>query len=164
LASSSANPLSQFRIKVSPSIKEIEAWVEKTWAEPAVAVDVETAHGQIRTISFSHGPKEAFVVPFWEPPAPSTWSSPVAEAHVWGLVRRAFANPHKTYIFHNGAYDIQYIWRVHGIPILGVIHDTMVAHWALEPELPKGLGQLAAVYLKLPEWKSLNRKTEKEED
>lgn len=156
---------SRFRIKINPTLAEVEAFAERAFAAPLMAVDVETAHGQIRTISFSLGPYEAFVIPFWEPPKPSYWPTLDGETRAWKAVAKALSG-RGTKIFHNGPYDIQYLWRVHGIPVLGPIEDTMHAHHAMEPELPKGLAFLAATYLDLPEWKrSIRGKdSEKEED
>ena len=154
---------SDLRVKVNPTLQEVKAFAEKAYKAPVMAVDVETAKGQIRTIAFALSPTEAFVIPFWEPPAPSYWPTTEGEVEAWKCVARCLAGP-GTKIFHNGAYDIQYLWRVHGIPIKGDIEDTMLAHHAMEIELPKSLGQLSAVYLALPEWKTMRLKSEKEEE
>lgn len=152
-----------FNIKINPTLEEVEAFALRARNAERMAVDVETAHGQIRTISFSLGPNEAFVIPFWEPPAPSYWPTLDGEIRAWAAVRLALSGP-ALKIFHNGAYDIQYLWRVHGIPVLGPIADTMLAHHSMEPELPKSLGALSATYLSLPEWKTSREKTEKDEE
>lgn len=165
--SSSSSPLAGFKIKVNPTLEEVERFAYETSKNyNAFAVDVETMHGQIRTISFAYSPTQAFVIPFWEPPRASYWPSVEGEVRAIKAIASIFAREECTFIFHNGPYDVQYIWRIWGIPIFGTIEDTMHGHWALEPELPKGLGQLSAIYLDLPEWKSLNRKKdqEKEED
>lgn len=162
---SSTNPLAGFKIKVNPTLEEVERFADVVSKNYNLfAVDVETAHGQIRTISFAYSPTQAFVIPFWEPPKPSYWPSVESEGRAWKAIARILSRRDATFIFHNGPYDVQYLWRVHGIPVLGTIEDTLSGHWALEPELPKGLGQLSAVYLDLPEWKSLNRKKDQEKD
>jgi len=161
---SSTNPLAGFKIKVNPTLEEVERFadvVSKPYTE--FAVDVETMHGQIRTIGFAYSPTQAFVIPFWEPPRASYWPSVESESRAWKAIARILARREVTFIFHNGPYDIQYLWRVHGIPVLGTIEDTLAGHWALEPELPKKLGQLSAIYLDLPEWKTMRLKTEKED-
>lgn len=155
----------KFNIKINPTLAEVEAFAARC-QRPSVthiAIDVETAHGQIRTISFSIGPREAFVIPFWEPPRTSYWPTMEGERRAWAAVARICATP-ATKIFHNGPYDIQYIWRVHGIPINGPIEDTMSFAHAMEPELPRTLGFLAATYLEMPEWKTMRLKSEKEEE
>lgn len=152
----------QFDIKINPKIEEVERFAELAWAAPEMAVDIETvvwqspgrpAVGQIRTISFSLTPTSAFVIPFWEAPGPSYWSTPKLELRAWASVRRALSGP-GTKVFQNGAYDVQWLWRNYGIGVAGPIEDTMVAYHSLEPELPKGLGDLAALLLSMPEWKT----------
>ena len=150
-----------FQITTNPSLDQVRAFSKKAVLAPAMAVDIETAHGQIRTISFSLGPKQAFVIPFWEPPQPSYWPTAEGECEALACVRRALSGP-GTKIFQNGQYDIQYLWRVYGIPISGPIFDTMLAHHSLEPELKKSLGFLAATYLNIPEWKTMRVKSEKD--
>jgi hypothetical protein len=129
-----------------------------------MGIDIETAHGQIRTISFAIAADYAFTIPFWEPPADSYWPTVAGEIAAWNCVRRILACP-ATKIFQLGTYDIQYLWRVHGIVVRGPIEDTGLAHHALEPELPKTLGYMAASYLDIPEWKTMRGlRSEKEEE
>ena len=151
------------KIKINPTLDEVEAFARRAVRARAVAIDVETAHGQIRTISFSIDPWSAFVIPFWEPPQPSYWPTLEGEVRAWEAVARICSSP-ALKIFQNGQYDIQYLWRVHGIPIRGPIFDTMLAAHAMEPELPKSLGFLAATHLDLPEWKTMRVKSEKDNE
>lgn len=157
---------SSFRptIKTSPTISEIEAFAERAFNADVVAVDVETRFGQIRTVGFSITPDSAFIIPFWEPPAGSYWPTIDGEVRAWKAVKRILSSRRSTKIFHNGSFDIQYLWRLHGIPTYGPIEDTMLAHHAMEPELPKTLGGLAAVYLNMPEWKTMRARSEKDEE
>lgn len=158
---SSAAPGSNLRVKINPTLDECRRFAERAANARELAVDVETEHGQIRTISFSLDATSAFVIPFWEPPRPSYWPTESGELEAWACVRRALSGPGLK-IFQNGIYDIQYLWRVHGIPINGPVADTLVAHHALEPELPRSLASLAATYLTLPEWKTMRVREEKE--
>lgn len=153
----------KLKIKINPKLSEVEVFALKALEAPLMAVDVETAFGQIRTISFSLDETSAFVVPFWEPPGPAYWSTLDDEVRAWTAVRVALSGP-GTKVFHNAAFDIQYLWRVHGIPVHGPIEDTMVAYHALEPELPKGLGDLGALFLDMPAWKAEHKMTEKDKD
>lgn len=145
-----------FKLKINPTLAEVRAWADRLAGADRLAVDIETAHGQIRTIAFADSATSAICIPFWEPPAKSYWPDLESELAVWEEVRRILASPSRK-IFQNGAFDIIYLWRAMGIPCGGRIDDTMLAHHAMEPELPKGLGFLAATYLSLPEWKSLGR-------
>lgn len=151
-------------VKVNPTLDEVRNFARWASRKPVLAVDVETAHGQIRTISFAPSATFAFTIPFWEPPAASYWPTLDGELEAWKAVRLLLSNPACTYVGQNIQYDIQYLWRVHGIPILGPVEDTMLMHHSLEPELPKDLGTLAALYLDIPEWKQMVKRQEKEED
>lgn len=148
-----SKPVDDFTITINPTLEMVQAFAELAFLAPEMSVDVETKYGQIRTISFSLDPNSAFVIPFWEPPARSYWSSLEAEVAAWAAVERALSGS-GTKVFHNCAYDIQILLRGHGIAVRGKIEDTMVAFHAQEPELPKGLGSLAARFLHMPEWKT----------
>lgn len=158
-----ASSAEQFNIKINPQLQEVEAFAEQAFMAPQMAVDIETAHGQIRTIAFSLDEQSAFVIPFWEPPGPSYWSSLDREVRAWKAVQRALSG-RGTKIFHNAAFDLQYLLRVHGIVCHGPIEDTMVAYHSLEPELPKGLGDLAALLLHMPAWKAEHQLGDKDQD
>lgn len=155
--------LDRFRLHVNPTMEQIRHFVAKAVQAPEIAVDIETALGQIRTIAFCISPKSAFCIPFWEPPAKRYWPDTRSEVEAWGHVRTILQCP-ATKIFHNGAYDLQYLWRGMGISVRGHIEDTMLAHHALEPELPKGLGSLSATYLQIPEWKTMRNNDGKDEE
>jgi hypothetical protein len=58
-------------------------------------------------------------------------------------------------VFQNGTYDMfWFMWQMR-IPTLGRIEDTMHAHHAMEPELPKSLGALSSIYINETPWKTL---------
>lgn len=162
-----ANPSrgqNRFSLKINPTLHEVKAFARRVASAPEMAVDIETARGQIRTIAFCTNPRSAFCIPFWEPPSKRYWPDNRSEVEAWNCVRQILSNPECHYIFHNGAFDLQYLWRGMGIPTRGHIEDTMLMHHALELELPKGLGPLAATYLSIPEWKTKGHHSEKDEE
>lgn len=145
-----------FKLKINPMLDEVLAWRDRLILAPRIAVDIETAFGQIRTIAFADSPTTAICIPFWEPPKRSYWPDAESEALAWAAVREILRSPGRK-ILHNSPYDIIYLYRGMGLSLGGVIEDTMLAAHALEPELPKGLGFLAATYLQnFPPWKQLN--------
>lgn len=152
----------EYKIITNPTLDQVESFAEKACKAPEIAFDVETKFGQIRTISFTIAANHAFVIPFWEPPAASYWPTLDGELRAWRAVKRIMESPGDK-IGQNTLYDIQYLWRVHGIKVLGNIHDTMAWSHSAEPELPRTLGHLAATYLNMPEWKQMRVKSEKEE-
>jgi len=153
----------RYNITINPTLEQVEAFAERAIRAPEIAVDVETMFGQIRTISFTIRANQAFVIPFWEPPANSYWPTLDGELRAWRAVKRIMESPGDK-IGQNFLYDIQYLWRVHGIKVRGNIHDTMAWSHAAEPELPRTLGHLAATYLNMPEWKTMRVKSEKDEE
>lgn len=158
-----AQSASPFQVTINPSIEQVERFALVAAKAPEVAIDIETKHGQIRTVGFAIEPTKAFVIPFWEPPRGSYWPTLAGELRAWNAVRRICGSP-AVKIGHNFLYDLQYLWRVYGIPVNGPIEDTMLWSHAAEPELPRSLGHLAATYLSIPEWKTMRFKSEKEEE
>lgn len=152
-----------YKITINPTLDMVESFAARACKAPEIAVDVETMFGQIRTISFTITANHAFVIPFWEPPAPPYWPTLDGELRAWRAVKRIMESP-GTKIGQNILYDLQYLWRVHGIKVRGRIEDTMAYAHAAEPELPRSLGFLAATYLQMPEWKTMRIKTEKDEE
>lgn len=154
----------RFRLKTNLTLAEVRRLTKIALQAPELAVDIETARGQIRTIAFAWSALDSFCISFWEPPAEQYWPDLKSELAAWDCVKLLLGNPDSVKIFHNGAYDIQYLWRGYGIPVAGPVEDTMLLHHALEPELPKGLGPLAATYLSIPEWKTARVQSDKEEE
>lgn len=153
----------RYQITTNPTLDQVEAFAEKACKAPEIAVDVETAYGQIRTIAFTIRANHAFVIPFWEPPAAPYWPTLDGELRAWRAVKRIMESPGDK-IGQNFLYDLQYLWRVHGIKIRGNVHDTMAWSHSAEPELPRSLGHLAATYLNMPAWKDMRIKSEKDEE
>jgi uracil-DNA glycosylase len=126
-------------------------------AEPSFAVDVETHRGQITRISFAPEPTWSVIVAFCSDNGES-YHTPQVEAQLWRVVSKLLVNlPYRerTVVFQNGAYDIQYLWKAHGIRVRARCEDTMIAHHALYPEFRKSLAFLGSIYTEEPAWKSL---------
>ena len=162
--SESPEPDEILSIKINPTLQEIAEFVPLAQSAKQMAIDVETKASQIRTISFTISPSSAFVVPFWDTDIGNYWKTDDEETLALTYVREILQSPADK-IFQNGAYDIQYIWKTWGIPIAGVIHDTMLLHHALQPELQKSLGFLGSIYLDRAAWKQWRKEhAEKKDD
>jgi DNA polymerase I-like protein with 3'-5' exonuclease and polymerase domains len=131
------------------------------------AVDVETRGGSVTSISFSPSRNVAIIVPFTNSGGGSSFDRDM-ELALWQAIQRLLSDPARRFIFQNGLYDIQYLWKSHGIPIPGATEDTMIAHHAMYPEMAKALGFLGSVYTDLPAWKPMRKQgkiqTEKADD
>lgn len=151
-------------IFVPETLEEFQALYNRHLAQATyLSIDIETAMKQVTCIGFSPNRNLAVVVPFFDKtrPGASYWPSVSEEVSAWNLVARICASPAKK-VFQNGAYDVQYLWRVHKIPVMNWRHDTMILHHSLQPEMDKSLGFLASLHLDLPEWKSMRTKTDTE--
>ena len=122
-----------------------------------LSVDVETRGGQITCIGFARRRDDAIVVPFADSGKEdgSYWQTPLDEIAAWNLVEALLVGPWPK-LFQNGLYDIQYILRA-GIRPQNCLHDTMLYHHAMWPEMRKNLGFLGSIYTNEPAWKLMRR-------
>ena len=143
------------KIMVEPSADEVVLFlgaISRNITGP-VSVDIETAWEQVTCIGFAPTSDLCMVVPFVEAGCRSYWSYE-DELKVWGAVQDFLQDNSIPKLFQNGSYDIQFL-RKHNISVRGEIEDTMLMHHALQPELPKGLGDLASLYTSERAWKWL---------
>lgn len=154
-------------IWMDPTLEDLEYFCDNYLVNAeSIAVDVETIPGQVTCIGFAPSPEIALVIPFMDFRSESTryWSLE-DEVLVWGWIRRVLNLPGKSYIFQNGNYDLQFLWKQHGITVgvNGEVEDTMLIHHALHPESPKSLGFLGSVYTNEVAWKPLRPKSKHNE-
>ena len=83
------------------------------------------------------------------------WATPSREISAWKQVKRLL-EAEVPKLFQNGMYDLQYIWRM-GIRPRQCLHDSMLLHHSILPEMQKGLGFLGSVYTSEPAWKLMRR-------
>ena len=152
---------------IKPTLRDLEDFYDAHIAPAAsLSVDIETAHGQITEIGFAPNAHLALVVPFYsrEQADGNYWRSHADEVLAWRWVKQVLHT--KPCFGQNFLYDVDYLWRTVGIPVLKACDDTMLLHHALQPELEKGLGFLASVYTDEPSWKMMRQDNEtlKKED
>jgi uracil-DNA glycosylase family 4 len=129
------------------NIEEALQWLEYFEKQPKVGFDIEVLNYEISCISFSSSPDLACVFPItgWELDD---------ELFLWRGIQKVLGNPHSIKIIQNSMFDVPFLLTRNGIEVRGPIHDTMVAHSIMYPELPKGLGFLGSVYCSNQEyWK-----------
>ena len=85
------------------------------------------------------------------------------EEYAWSAVKTVLESNFPK-VGQNGLYDIQYLWRQYGLRVNNYLHDTMLLHHSLQPELPKGLGFLGSVYCSERAWKKLRTFEEEKPD
>ena len=84
----------------------------------------------------------------------SYWPDKDKEVEAWLMVKDILNLPNPK-VFQNGLYDIQYLWKVAGIPVKNFSCDTMILHHSMQPEMQKSLEFLGSVYTNFPSWKHL---------
>lgn len=72
---------------------------------------------------------------------------------------REFAVPGRTLVAHNAQFDLGVLAQ-HGMGWDGLIFDTMLAAHILQPDLYKGLNEVASLYLDRPRWKHRSEEDE----
>lgn len=149
-------------ILVRPSIEQVERWTEEVLAEFRkaallfLAPDIETFNGQIRCIGFARARDSALVVPFIDDrKGTSYWPDLETELRAWKCVR-ALLESDIPKVFQNGLFDVQYIYRA-GIRPRNCLHDTMLLHHVMFPEMQKGLGFLGSIYTGEAAWKLMRK-------
>jgi len=146
-------------IYIPESIEDIIDAFRQIERARLLAIDIETAKSQITCIGFAWEPGQALVIPIWDATrSDNSYWSEVDEPLVWEWVRRICGLPVPK-VFQNGLYDLHYIWRGYGITVANCLHDTMLLHHALQPEVQKSLGFLGSLYSDEPAWKQMRHRT-----
>jgi len=99
---------------------------------------LETIDADLVGLSFSYIPGEAFYVPV---PADKEQAQEIVE-----YFREVFENESIEKIAQNVKYDIL-VLKNYNIEVKGKLHDTMLAHYLLEPDKRHGMDILAETYL-----------------
>lgn len=144
-------------IWTDPDLSDLEVFYEEYLKDAKrIALDVETAIGQVTCISFAPSIDRVIVVPFLDHRFPGShyWKSAADEVKAWEWVRRVLNLPAEK-VGQNILYDTQYLWQAHGLPIRNLAHDTMLLHHSMHPESPKSLGFLGSIYTNEIAWKPM---------
>ncbi|HRQ51865.1 MAG TPA: 5'-3' exonuclease H3TH domain-containing protein, partial [Agriterribacter sp.] len=121
----------------------LKALVQKLLSQPEICFDTETTgldanDTELVGLSFSWKPGEAYYIP----------CSPEKEKTL-DLLRHfqpLFSKKDITWIGQNIKFDIL-VLKWYGIEIEGVLFDTMLAHYVIEPDGKRGMDLLSAQYL-----------------
>ncbi len=100
--------------------------------------DLETLNAEIVGLSFSYKEHEAYYIPF-----PNNYNEAKAILEIYKPV---FESESICKIGQNIKYDLG-ILKQYNIALKGLIFDTMLAHYVIEPDQRHGMDYLSAVYL-----------------
>lgn len=141
------------KILVPETIEELHSFDLST---DLLTFDIETK-GQygITCVGLAPNDELAYVVPFFSEKTGNYWMTEDAELAAWRWVKAALESTTPK-LGQNGAYDLQWLARA-GIRVRNYLHDTMLLHHALYPELPKSLLALGSIYCNEINWKSITK-------
>jgi len=151
VAKGTFEPLQFPRELIRPDSAMLQA-LESLAKEDYVAVDIETTTldptvAQITCIGFAND-KVAISIPWLD----INRANPILAHTALDLL----ADPGVAKIFHNGVYDL-FVFRRNKIKIEGPIHDTLLAHHVIAPQVPHDLGFVASCEFPAPRWKELTQ-------
>lgn len=148
-------------IHLRPSIEDLESfWQDFILPSPGLSVDIETKHPIITCVGIAPSPDRAIVVPFFdeEKKDGNYWETKREEKIAWEFIERCINYEGKRVFGQNFQYDVQYLWRMMGIPAKSWTDDTMLMHHALQIEMDKGIGFLASIYSEELAWKFMHKR------
>lgn len=122
------------------TVDEALEWLEYFVGQEIVGFDIEVINYEVSCISFSSSPDIACVIPIAD-----RWSLE-EELLIWRGVQKVLGNHKSKKVVQNSMFDVPFLLTRNGITVRGDIHDTMVAHSIMFPDLPKGLGFLGSLY------------------
>ena len=130
------------------SLEEALEWLDFFEHAAEISFDIEVLQFELACISFAASPNLACSIPLVD-----GWTAE-EEACLWKGIQRVLGNPDSIKIGQNLIFDIHFLATRCGIIVRGPIHDTMLAHSVIYPELKKGLGFLGSLYCGAQEyWK-----------
>jgi DNA polymerase-1 len=135
---------SAHRYELVAGEKEIGELITRLQSQQEICFDTETTSldandAELVGMSFSYKGGEACYVPF-----PSDQSEAAALLKKFSPL---FADESKCWIGHNIKYDLL-VLKWYGVEVSGKRFDTMLAHYAIEPEGKSGMDALSLKYLR----------------
>ena len=147
-------------IWIEPSLEDIEAFTQSHILScRLLSVDIETSGQRVTCIGFAPSPSIALVVPFDDDRAKngSYWPTPAAERECWDALGAVLSDASIPKLFHNGLYDVAFLYRSVGVRVRGATEDSMLLSHALQPESLKGLGYLGSIFSDEGSWKGIRK-------
>lgn len=137
-------------------LEELIQWFEYLAAGCILSFDIEVINYEIASISFAITDNISVVVPIGNSDLkPEGWSIE-EEAVIWRWIQKLLGTEDIPKVAQNGMFDIHFLATNMGILVRGPLHDTMIGHHIIYPELPKGLGFIGSIYCGAQEyWKDL---------
>ncbi|MDE2366119.1 MAG: DNA polymerase I, partial [Betaproteobacteria bacterium] len=128
---------------------QLEAWMARLDAAPLVSLDTETTsldpmQAQLVGIAFSVEPHRAAYVPLAHRYAGAP--PQLSVDFVLDRLKPWLQDPAKPKVGQNLKYD-KHVFANHGIALNGIVHDTLLQSYVLEPHRPHDMDNLALRHL-----------------
>lgn len=141
------------------NIYEALSWMEILMPAHEYACDIEVENFEVSAISFAITPETSVSFPMGK----SYWTED-EEVQMWYWINKLLNTGADKY-FQNGIFDVAFLATQCGIHVAQPIHDTMIAHHIMYPEMLKGLGFLGSLYCGSQEyWKDMVKFTNIKEE
>lgn len=132
------------------TVTEVLEWLDYYTVQPLVCFDIEVLNYEVSCISFSSDPSIAISIPL------ATGWTELEELAIWHGIQKVLGNSDSIKVAQNAIFDVHFLLTRCNVEVRGPVHDTMIAHSVMFPELPKGLAFLGSVYCGSQEyWKDL---------
>lgn len=140
--------------KVNILLKDLLSNADKSKSHISVAVDVETSGldpvcDELRCVALTYG-NTSLVIPFKSVETAKT----ILDRQSLALLRKVLLHSNIRKVFHNGIFD-QAVLESQVGPVAWPVGDTLMAHHAIESEVPHSLSFISSILLDGPSWKSL---------
>lgn len=139
-------------IWIAENYSQVCNWWDRAKLAPFITLDIETHHGFVTCIGFSHNGTEAVSIPLLVGPKMDFDS----RGRLYDIVDKILRSP-----VAKVNQNIKYDWTVlgnFGFDIRNIIGDTMLMAHTIYPELPVGLDFLSSIYTDLPYYKDEGKK------
>jgi uracil-DNA glycosylase len=156
-------------IWTEPTIDDLWSWWELHGSKAElIAFDIETLKKKvISEISFASGPSHALHIPFiWQEGKEfkTWWPDVKTETEAWKFVKHVLESDIPKLGQNVVQYDTYWLVKQMNIVPKNILHDTMIASHAWQPELEKSLRFLGSIFLTDASWKSIRHETNKQDD
>lgn len=135
------------------NVEEVLQWLAYFEKQPVLSFDIEVINYEVSCISFAASPSIGVVVPIGDSTGVKRPWTEDEELQIWRAVQRTLGTD-SIKVGQNVLFDTHFLLTRNGIEVKGPLHDTMIAHSVMFPELPKGLDFLGSLYCGAQEyWK-----------
>jgi uracil-DNA glycosylase family 4 len=111
-----------------------------------ISVDIEGYPNAVSCLSISPTPKEAFIIPFYNPYTGDPFWSLEQEGDLLAELDTVFADPTIKKVLQNGMYDRFVLAHTLKLLIRNMYDDTLIKNWEIYSEFPKDLGFLTSIH------------------